>query len=321
MIKMSNLPPTSQTHSISLVRELLLLALLSLLWGASYGLIKIAVATITPVTLVGVRVLIAASLLWIVVLYRHCQIPTDLRTWRAFCVQAAIGYMVPFSMITWGQQFVDSGLAGILNSTTPIFVFIITLLWTRQEQVSFEKGIGVLAGLGGVTFLIGFDALKGLGSDVFGQLAITGATVSYGFAMIYGRRFQAIAPEVTATATLSIAAAIMLPASFIVENPTDLTPSRDSIFALVALATLSTAAAFVLYFRLVNTLGALGTSSVAYSRAAVSVVIGVVLLNEDLTWQVLAGFIAILIGIAAINQQAGAFLRYLTRRPAGKAAL
>ena len=311
------LPP----HTASLARELILLALLSLLWGASYGFIKIAVTTITPVTLVGIRVLIAASLLWLVVLYRGREVPTEARTWGAFVVQATIGYMVPFTMITWGQQFVESGLAGILNSTTPIFVFLITLLWTRQERASFEKGIGVLAGLGGVTFLIGFDALKGLGADVLGQLAITGATVSYALAMIYGRRFAGIAPEVTAAATLSIAAVVMLPASFIIEAPAELVPSPESVLALVALASLSTAAAFVLYFRLVNTLGALGTSSVAYSRAAVSVIIGVVFLHEALTWQVMTGFIAILVGVAAINQQCGALIAYLSRRAIGKTAL
>ncbi|MDA7945973.1 MAG: EamA family transporter [Hyphomicrobiaceae bacterium] len=302
---------TENTKPISLTRELLLLALLSLLWGASYGLIKIAVATITPVTLVGVRVLIASVLLWAVVLYRRCEVPTSPRIWSAFCLQSVIGYMLPFTMITWGQQFVDSGLAGILNSTTPIFVFLITLVWTRQEAVSLEKAFGVLAGLGGVVFLVGLDALKGLGSDVFGQLAITGATVSYALAMIYGRRFSGIAPEVTAAATLTIAVLVMLPASFILEKPTELMPSRASIMALFALASLSTAAAFILYFRLVNTLGALGTSSVAYARAAVSVLIGVMLLNEALTWQIATGFIAIVVGVAAINQQCGTILRYL----------
>ena len=305
---------------VSFARELLLLALLSLLWGASYGLIKVAVATITPVTLVGIRVLIAASLLWLVVLFRRRAVPTDAGTWRRFCVQAVIGYMAPFTMITWGQQFVDSGLAGILNSTTPIFVFLITLLWTRQEEVTFERGLGVLVGLGGVTFLIGFEALKGLGSDVFGQLAITGATISYGFAMIYGRRFASVAPEVTAAATLTIAAIVMLPASVIIDDPAALSPSLTSVLALLALASLSTAAAFVLYFRLVNTLGALGTSSVAYARAAVSVVIGVVLLSEPLTWQLVTGFVAILIGVAAINGQCGALVRYLSDRRTERAA-
>ncbi len=311
---------TLQTKPVSLARELVLLALLSLLWGASYGLIKVAVATITPVTLVGVRVLIAASLLWLVVLWRRHAVPADAETWRRFCVQAVIGYMAPFTMITWGQQFVDSGLAGILNSTTPIFVFLITLLWTRQEEVTIERGLGVLVGLGGVTFLIGFEALKGLGSDVLGQLAITGATISYGLAMIYGRRFASIAPEVTAAATLTIAAIVMLPASVIVDDTAALTPSLASVLALVALASLSTAAAFVLYFRLVNTLGALGTSSVAYARAAVSVVIGVVLLSEPLTWQLVTGFVAILIGVAAINGQCGALVRYLSDRRTERAA-
>lgn len=288
-------------HSLPL--EFALLALLSLLWGASYGLIKLSVETITPVTLVSIRVMIAAGVLWLVVIIRRRQIPVGFLLWRQLIVQSFAGFIVPFTMITWGQQYVESALAGILNSTTPIFVFLITLFWTRHEQVNLEKSLGVLAGLGGVSLLIGMEALDGLGTHLAGQLGITGATISYAIAMIYGKRFKDIAPEATAACTLTIAAIILLPASFAVEHPLELTPSRTSVMALIALAVFSTAGAFTLYFRLVNTLGSVGTSSVAYSRAAISVVIGVLVLGEVFSWQVAVGLFAVIVGVAAINGQ------------------
>jgi drug/metabolite transporter (DMT)-like permease len=295
----------------SLVLEFALLALLSLLWGASYGLIKLAVETITPVTLVAIRVVIAASVLWLVVLARRRQVPRGFHIWRQLMVQALFGFIIPFTMITWGQQYVESGLAGILNSTTPIFLFLITGFWTRHEQVTWETSLGVLAGLGGVSLLIGLEALQGIGKDVVGQLAITGATISYAIAMIYGKRFKGIAPEATAACTLTLAAIALLPASFVVEKPMQLEPSQTSILALIALAVFATAGAFTLYFRLVNTLGSVGTSSVAYSRAAISVVIGVLVLGEAFNWQIAVGLCAVVIGVAAINGQIFPILKRL----------
>ncbi len=283
--------------------EFALLGLLALLWGASYGLIKVGVETITPVTLVAVRVSIAAGILWLVVIARRRKIPAGFPIWRQLTVQALFGFVIPFTMITWGQQYVESGLAGILNSTTPVFVFLITLFWTRHERVTLEKAFGALAGLGGISLLIGLEALAGIGAHVAGQLAITGATISYAIAMIYGKRFKGIAPEATAACTLTLAAVMLLPASFIAERPLDLAPSWTSIFALIALAVFSTAGAFALYFRLVNTLGSVGTSSVSYARAAISVLIGVALLGETFSWQIAAGLGAVIVGVAAINGQ------------------
>ncbi len=304
----NTVPPGFTNPSMHL--EFALLALLSLLWGASYGLIKLSVESITPVTLVAIRVMIAATVLWLVVIARRLTIPRGIQTWRKLVVQALFGFVIPFTMITWGQQYVDSGLAGILNSTTPIFLFLITVFWTRHEHVTLEHSLGVLAGLGGVCLLIGVEALRGLGANVAGQLAITGATVSYAIAMIYGKRFREITPEATAVCTLSIAAMILLPASFIFEHPLDLTPTRTSILAVIALAVFSTAGAFTLYFRLVNTLGSVGTSSVAYARAAISVVIGVLVLGENFNWQIAAGLVAVIIGVAAIN---GQLFHFVTR--------
>lgn len=290
-------PPAPRTF------EFALLALLSLLWGGSYALIKLAVETISPVTLVAVRVLLAAAVLWCVVVAKKRPIPRSFALWRQLAVQAMIGFVIPFTMITWGQQYVESGLAGILNSTTPVFVLLAMAFFFRSERLNMENAIGAALGLGGVFLLIGIDALRGLGSNVAGQVAITGATVSYAAAMIYGKRFIDIAPEVTAACTLSLAAAVLLPACFAVEDPLSLAPTTVSMLALLALALFCTAGAFTLYFRLVNTLGPVGTSSVAYLRAAISVVIGVLFLGETFGLATAVGMGAVIVGVAAINGQ------------------
>ena len=289
--------------------EFALLGLLSLLWGGSYALINLAVETITPVTLVAIRVMIAASVLWLVVIACKKHIPKAARTWRKFLIQAMLGFVIPFTMITWGQQFVPSGLAGILNSTTPIFVFLASAFLAHGERSSGEHIFGVMTGLGGVCLLIGLEALEHIGTDLAGQLAITGATVSYAAAMIYGKTFKEIAPEVTAACTLTLASCLLLPASFIVEDPLALSPSQSSVLSLVTLAVLCTAGAFTLYFRLVNTLGSVGTSSVAYSRAAIAVIIGVLLLGESFGFGTALGMVAVLTGVVAINGQLFALFR------------
>lgn len=283
--------------------ELCLLAILALLWGGSYGLIKLALETITPVTLVAVRTALAAGLLWLVVAWRGRAVPREPRIWAQLLVQGSINYMLPFTMITWGQQFVDSSLAGILNSTSPVFVFLFTVLWTRHEALDGTKFAGAAIGLSGVVLIVGYEALSGIGAATAGQVAIVLATACYGMAAIYGRRFAGISPVVVAAATLTLAALCLIPASFIVEQPLALDPSRRSILALVALSALSTAVAFVIYFRLMNTLGSLGAASVAYLRAAIAALIGVMLLGEPFTASLVIGLAAVIVGVAAINGQ------------------
>lgn len=287
------------------ILELFLLGLLALLWGGSYPLITVAVETIPPLTLVAIRVSIAAALLWAVVLVRHGIVPIPKKQWPKLFLQACYGSIVPFYLITWAQQDVDSSLAAILNSTSPIFVFLITLVWTRHETVTRGRLFGVFAGFCGTAMIIGVSALAGLGDQVLGQLAIVLATACYGMAAIHGRNFVGMAPERVAAATMSCATAALVPACLIFEDPLSVTPSTESVAALVTLAALSTAAALMIYYRLVGTLGSLGVASVAYLRTGVGVVLGIVLLGEAFHWTTGAGLAAVLMGVAAINGQIG----------------
>ncbi len=281
--------------------EMALLALLGLLWGMPYALTKIALATIPPVTLVAARVALAAAVLWIIVLFMGCKIPARRDFVGGLFVQGCLGCAIPYGLIAIAQQSVDSALAAILNSPTPIFVFLISLAWTRHEPLTAGRIFGVTTGLGGVVLIAGASALLGLGEAAAGQTAIIVATISSAVGAIYSRRFDAVAPQVTAAGALTCAAMVLGPLCVFVEAPLKSAPSAAAIAALLANAVLATALGFVVYFRLIRTIGSMGAASVSYLKPAAGVLIGCTLLGETLTWTEGIGLIAILTGVAAIN--------------------
>lgn len=185
-----------------------MLLALATLWGASYSFIRIGVETIPPVTLIAARTVIAGTLLLLVIAARHVPMPRDPMSGRNFTVQALLNSVVPFTVIAWGQQVVEAGLATILNSTAPIFTFLITWTLTRHEPVTVRKLVGVIAGLAGVALIVGMQALGGIGRELWSQLAIVAATVCYAGAAIFGRTFSGHAPIVPAAGSMLCGAAI-----------------------------------------------------------------------------------------------------------------
>jgi drug/metabolite transporter (DMT)-like permease len=282
--------------------EIALLALLGLLWGMPYALTKVALATIPPVTLVAARVALAAALLWVVVCLRGCKMPVRRDFLAPLFIQGCVACAIPYTLIAFGQQSIDSALAAILNSTAPVFVCLISLVWTRHEALTVGRLFGVTIGLGGVVLIAGASALAGLGRGTVGQAAIVLATLSSAVSAIYGRRFATVAPEIAAAGALTAAAVVLVPLCFLVEAPLGSAPSAASLAALLVNALVATALGFVLYFRLLRTIGSMGTASVGYLKPGVGVLIGCSLMGESLTWATGAGLIAILIGVAAINQ-------------------
>jgi drug/metabolite transporter (DMT)-like permease len=282
--------------------EIGLLLLLGLLWGMPYALTKIALTTIPPVTLVAARVLLAAAVLWVIVLFMGCKMPARRNFVARLFIQGCVACVIPYTLIAFGQQSVDSALAGILNSTAPLFVCLISLVWTRHEPLTVARLFGVTLGLGGVVMIAGATALVGFGREMAGQSAIILATLSSAASAIHGRRFAAVAPEIAAAGTLTSAAVVLVPLSFFMETPLNSAPSAASLAALLANAVVATALGFVVYFHLIRTIGSMGTASVGYLKPAVGVLIGCALMGESLTWTAAGGLIAILIGVAAINQ-------------------
>lgn len=281
--------------------ELALLLLLSTLWGASYSFIRIGVATIPPLTLIAARTLIAGMLLLAIVRGRGRRLPGDAATWRRFLVQACLNSVIPFTLIAWAERTTDAGLATILNSTSPIFAFLLTALITRHEPATARKLFGILAGLLGTCLVVGMQALGGAGQQVWAELAIVAATVCYAGAAIFGRSFKGLDPMMPAAGSLICGAAILIPASFAVDRPWTLHPSAASILALLALAAISTALAFVIYFRLLQTLGSVGTTAQAYLRVPIGVAIGAVFLGESLSATAWAGLACVMAGVAAMT--------------------
>ena len=281
--------------------DLLLLLLLSTLWGASYTFIKIGVETIPPVTLIAARTLIAGAILVAFIVARGLSLPGDRQTWGRFLFQACLNSVIPFTLIAWAEQTTEAGLATILNSTSPIFTFLLTLLITRHEAITGRKLFGVSAGLIGVCLIVGFEALGGLGQEAWAQLAIVAATVSYAGAAIFGKTFRGLDPMIPAAGSMICGAVILIPLSLIVDRPWTLAPSGQSVAALLALSVFSTALAFVIYFRLIQTLGSVGTTAQAYIRVPIGVAIGVVFLGETLMPTAWIGLLCVVAGVIAMT--------------------
>jgi drug/metabolite transporter (DMT)-like permease len=285
--------------------EIALLALLALIWGGSFTLIKVAIDTVPPVTMVAARVTVAALLLVLLAGMRGYALPRDRATWAAFFVQGLLQSVLPFTLISWGEEHIASGLAGVLNATPPMFVLLITLA-TQCEggRVGTQKILGIGVGLAGVLVVMSAEALRGVGTAApLAQSAVLAASLCYALAPMWARRFAQFPAILTAAGSMSCAALLMLPASLVIDRPWTLAPTPAAVGAVAVLAVLCTAIAMIVYFRLVRTLGALATTSGSYLRAGFSVALGIMVLGESFIWSTLAGMVLIVAGVVAVTAQ------------------
>jgi drug/metabolite transporter (DMT)-like permease len=281
--------------------ELALLALLASLWGASYTFIKLGIETIPPVTLIAGRTIIAGAVLLLILRLRGIRMPRDRATWSRFTVQACLNSAIPFTLIAWAETSVDAGLAVILNSMTPVFTFLITVLWSRHEPTTFRKMAGVIIGLAGTSLIVGMQAFAHVGQELVAQLAVVLATLCYAGAAIFGKTFKDLDPMVPAAGSLVSGAVLLIPVSLVLDRPWTLSPSETSLLGLVGLALFSTAAAFAIYFRLIRTLGSVGATAQAYLRAPIGVAIAAYFLGERLNSTAWIGLACILAGVALMT--------------------
>lgn len=282
-------------------RDLLLLLLLSTLWGSSYTFIKLGVATIPPITFIAARTLIAGCVLTGILLLRGVRLPRSAAIWVRFLVQALLNSAVPFTLIAWAEIRTDANLATILNSLSPIFAFLLTALLTKHEPVTGRKLFGVGTGLMGVCVIVGIGSLTGLGNQFGGQLAIMAASICYAGAAVFGKGFADLDPMLPAAGSMLCGAALLTPLSLAVDHPWTIRPTSESVFALLALALLSTTLTFVLYFRLVASLGSVGTTAQAYLRVPIGVAISTLALGEQLQPTTWIGLVCVLIGVIAMT--------------------
>lgn len=280
-----------------------LLALLSFLWGCSYFLIEIAIE-IPVLLLVGVRTFLATVVLWIYVVATGAEIPRKLSIWMAFLVMGLLNNVIPFSLIVWGQTEISSSLASILNATAPLFAVIIAAVWLKDEPVTPTKILGVVIGFTGVAVMIGPGAIGEIGGDVFAELAVVLAGLSYACAGAYGRRFHRmqLSPAVAAAgqvtmSTVVLGAAVPLAVDVSAAAGADLTAWA----AVAAMAVFSTALAYLLYFRLLATAGATNLMLVTFLIPVTAILLGVLVLKETLSaWEV-GGMLLIFSALVVID--------------------
>jgi len=217
----------------SIAADLALLVALATLWGGSYTFIKLGVATIPPVTLIAARTTVAGLLLLLVMWVRGIKMPTDATTWQRFAFQAVLNSVIPWTLIAWGERYVDAALATILNSAGPIFTFLLTALVTRHEATSPRKLFGVVAGMAGILLIVGVDAFHDFGRGLVAEAAIVAATICYACAAIFGRSFRGLDPMAPAAGSLLAGAAVLIPVALALEQPWMLSPSLNSVLALL----------------------------------------------------------------------------------------
>lgn len=277
---------------------------LSVIWGGSFFFIAVAVAELPPFTIVVSRVLLAALALWAVVAARGMAVPRSAKTWLALLVMGAINNAVPFTLITYGEKEIASGLAGILIATTPLFTVLTAGVFLADERITAKKIAGVVIGMAGVAVMIGPTALKGLGGAAMGQLAVVGGAASYALAGVYGRRFKAlgISPIVVTAGQATTAALLLLPLCLAVDRPFSLPfPSPAAWGSVLALGFVCTAFAYVFYFRILAAAGATNIAQVTFLVPVSAVLLGWLFLGERLELIHLGGMALIALGLSAID--------------------
>jgi len=280
-----------------------MLILLSLLWGGSFFFMKVASIELPVLSIVCIRVLLAALSLYGYLRVSGIDVPMAWGYWKLFLYLGLFNNILPFSLLIFGMSELGSALAAILNATTPLFTIVVAHLYTSDEKLSVQKIIGVVLGVVGVGVLMGGGNMANHGS-LLAILACLGAALSYAIASMIGRKLAALALDATSIAFGQVAASslLLLPVVLLIDTPWNLAlPSRSVILSLLALGVLSTALAYVLFFKLIASAGATNTVLVTLLVPISAMVLGVALLDENIAGQQLLGMALISLGLAAID--------------------
>ncbi len=290
-------------------KEWLLLVALSVLWGGSFFFSEVALQELRPLTVVLGRVGFAALALLAFVALSGRRMPVEPGLWGAFLIMGALNNLIPFSLIVWGQVHIESGLASILNATTPLFTVGLAHVLTRDERMTPNRAVGVLLGLGGVAILVGPDVLGELGVQGLAQLAVLGAAFSYACAGVYGRRFGDLPPVVAAAGMVTGTAVMILPVALVLERPWEMSPGPATWGAMLGISLLSTALAYLIYFRLLAAAGAINLLLVTFLIPVSALFLGIAVLGERPDASAFAGLALIFAGLAAVDGRLASFVR------------
>ena len=302
----------TQAPKIDLVSGILLLGL-AIVWGGSFFFAEIALREVPPLTVALHRVIWAVPALFLVVLWQGIKIPRSMNTWLCYFMMGALNNAIPFSLLFWGQTEIGSGLASILNSTTAFFGVIVAGLILADEALTTRKIIGAMFGVFGVAVIMGLDALVNFDLRNLAQLAILGATLSYAFAGVWGKRFlSAYPPVMNAFGMLVASTVLMIPVAVLSEGVPVLTLSTEIWASLIALAILSTAVAYLLYFKILARAGSANLMLVTLLIPPIAVGLSVTFLGERMGNEALVGFGIIAVGLLVT---AGRLIDLLRQNP------
>jgi drug/metabolite transporter (DMT)-like permease len=297
------------------IRDYALLLALACCWSSTYPLTKIGLTAIPPISFISARSLVAAFFLLAVLWMRGIKMPTDGKAWKLFAFQQVINSTFPFLIITWAQQYVPASSTVVLASTTPIFAFLITWGITRHEPATLLKLLGAILGLAGTAVIIGLDALSGLGHEIFAEIAILVATLSFACATIFGLKLTEYDPMVVAAGSLLFGGLVLLPAALIVDHPWTWTLqlTAKAIAATIAMGIFSSALGLMLFYMCLVRLGTLTTNAQGYLRIPIGVGLSVLLLGETVPSNLALGLVLVMAGVAAMTLPGDQLWRWLRR--------
>jgi drug/metabolite transporter (DMT)-like permease len=297
--------------------EWMLLIVLSMIWGSSYFFNRVALDDLSPLVIVFGRVAIGALVLNLVLRTRGGWLPRDRSLWGRFVVMGAMSQVIPFCLIVWSQTSISGGLAAILNATTPLFTLVAAYLLTRREPLSANRLAGVLVGIVGVVVVIGPTSILDLGGNreqLVAQLAVLTAALSYALASLYGRRFKEMNPLVPAAGQVTGSSLLLLPVVLVLDRPWTLQqPAAESVGAVLALAVLCTAVAYVLYFRILASAGASNLSLVTFLLPISALLLSTLILHEPIGVRQLAGMGVIFSGLVLVDGRLVTRARWIGR--------
>lgn len=285
-------------------REWSMLLTLAGVWGTSFIFNGVAVKSLPPFTIVVSRVAVAAVALNLLLAGAGISMPRSLRAWGAMALMGALNNALPYCLIVWGQTHISSGLAAILNSTVPLFTLVLAHFLTHDEKMTPLRLAGVAVGFTGIIFMIGFDAVHDMQSHVLAQMAVLGAACSYACAGVLARRIRptGVSPLVMSTGQVTCSTFMLLPLALLVDRPWTLpVPGFDAIGAVLGLALMCTAFAYVLYYRLLTTAGAVNVALATFLVPINTIILGILFLHETLHPEHLFGMALIGMGLALID--------------------
>lgn len=300
------------------VKDYGVLGLLALIWGASFLFIKVAVEDVSPATVVFGRLAFSVATLLVILAVRPALGAGWRRYWRLGFAIGIVNNVLPFLLISWGETRIASGVASILNATTPLFTVMLAHFWAGPggEALSWRRGVGVMVGFLGVGVLVGPEAFRiggGGVSQALGELAVVIAAAAYGVGALMSKRYSGSAPLVGPFTMQSAALVVMVPVALLWSPPTHL-PSLAALGSMAELGILGTAIAYLLYFRLINSVGPARTTLVTYLVPCTALIWGAVFLGEQVSWNALAGLALVLLGTLLTNGTLNGLLARRTRR-------